>query len=56
MFGCMDSWLLYRLTGRHLTEVSNIAATGMFDPFTMQYAGWVFPLFNIPRSIMPEVR
>ena len=25
-----------------------MAATGLFDPFTMDYAGWVFTLFNIP--------
>jgi hypothetical protein len=28
--------------------MSNIAATGIFDPFTLQYASWVFSLFNIP--------
>ena len=22
MFGCVDSWLLYNLTGKHMTEVS----------------------------------
>jgi len=55
MFGCVDSWLLYKLTGKHQTEVSNIAATGLFDPFTMDYAGWAFNLFSLPLSIMPEV-
>jgi hypothetical protein len=28
--------------------MSNIAATGIFDPFTRQYANWVFSLFKIP--------
>jgi len=55
MFGCVDTWLLYKLTGTHLAEVSNMAATGLFDPFTMDYAGWVFTLFNIPFCIMPEI-
>ena len=55
MFGCVDSWLLYKLTGKHVTEVSNIAATGIYDPFTMQYAGWVFNMFNIPMSMMPKI-
>lgn len=55
MFGCVDSWLIYKLTGKHITEVSNIAATGLFDPFTLQYAGWAFNMFSIPMSIMPEV-
>ena len=33
-------------------QVSNVAATGMFDPFTMSYAGWVFNIFNIPGSLL----
>ncbi|XP_023326829.1 putative glycerol kinase 5 isoform X2 [Eurytemora carolleeae] len=55
MFGCVDSWLLYNLTGKHMTEISNIAATGMFDPFTMEYASWIYSLFNIPESMMPRI-
>jgi len=55
MYGGVDSWLLYKLTGNHVTEVSSIAATGMFDPFTMTYAGWVFNLFNIPDNMMPKI-
>jgi len=55
MFGCVDSWILYKLTGKHVTEISNIAATGMYDPFTMDYAGWIFTMFNMPMSIMPKV-
>jgi len=55
MFGCVDSWLLYKMTGKHMTEVSNIAATGIYDPFTLQYASWMFTMFNIPKSMMPEI-
>ena len=36
LFGCIDTWLIYKLTGKHLTEVSNIAASGFYDPFIMQ--------------------
>ena len=35
--------------------MSNIAATGMYDPFTLQYASWMFTLFNIPISMMPRI-
>jgi len=55
MFGCVESWLLYKMTGRHMTEVSSIAATGLFDPFTMRYGMWAFNLFSLPISIMPEI-
>jgi len=55
MFGCVDTWILYKLTGKHVTEASNIAATGIYDPFTMDYASWVFNMFDIPMSMMPKI-
>ncbi|CAK1584494.1 unnamed protein product [Parnassius mnemosyne] len=57
MFGTLETWLLYKLTGNkvHMSDVSSASATGLFDPFTMQWAGWAMPLFNIPKSILPEV-
>jgi len=55
LFGCIDSWLIYRLTGRHITEVSNISASGFFDPFIMEYAQWAFNLLSIPMRMMPKV-
>ena len=35
--------------------MSNIAATGIYDPFTHQYAGWAFSMFNIPMDMMPTI-
>ena len=36
-------------------KASNIAATGIYDPFTMDYASWVFNMFDIPMSMMPKI-
>nr|CAD7439505.1 unnamed protein product [Timema bartmani] len=57
MFGTVDTWLLYRLTaGRlHVTDVSNASATGMYDPFTMDWGSWALQLFNIPSNMLPKV-
>lgn len=57
MFGTVDTWLLYKLTGGklHVTDVSNASATGFYDPFTMSWAYWILNLFNIPSNILPEV-
>ena len=58
MFGTLDTWLLYKLSGNkklHLTNTSNVAATGLYDPFSMEYAPWAFRLFGIPYEIMPQV-
>ncbi|RVE52718.1 hypothetical protein evm_002591 [Chilo suppressalis] len=57
MFGTLDCWLLYKLTGNklHLTDVSSASATGFYDPFTMQWAGWAMTLFHIPANALPTV-
>ncbi|KAF4518517.1 hypothetical protein B566_EDAN004261 [Ephemera danica] len=57
MFGTLDTYLLYRLSGgkTHVTDASNASATGMFDPFTMTWATWAESVFNIPFSILPPV-
>ncbi|XP_045537418.1 putative glycerol kinase 5 [Papilio machaon] len=57
MFGTLDTWLLYKLTGNklHMSDVSSASATGFFDPFTMQWAGWAMTIFGIPMSALPEV-
>ncbi|XP_024872657.1 putative glycerol kinase 5 isoform X2 [Temnothorax curvispinosus] len=54
-FGGVDCWLLYKLTGRHIMDVSSASATGIFDPFTMEWADWALNLLKLPRSIFPEV-
>ncbi|KAJ4449775.1 hypothetical protein ANN_01179 [Periplaneta americana] len=57
MFGTVDTWILYKLTGGrlHVTDVSNASATGFFDPFTMKWANWALRLFQIPSDMLPEV-
>ncbi|XP_061384093.1 putative glycerol kinase 5 isoform X1 [Danaus plexippus] len=57
MFGTLDTWLLYKMTGNriHMTDVSSASATGFFDPYTMQWAGWAMAIFGIPMEALPEV-
>ncbi|CAL7939610.1 unnamed protein product [Xylocopa violacea] len=55
VFGGVDSWLLYKLTGKHVTDVSSASATGLFDPFIMCWSGVLINLLKIPLSIFPEV-
>lgn len=57
LFGTIDSWLVYKLNkGRvHVSDIGNASATGLYDPFTLQYGGWAFKLFGLPMAMMPEV-
>lgn len=57
-FGTVDSWLLWNLTGGrlHLTDVSNASRTMLFNIHTLAWDPELLRLFDIPESILPEVR
>ena len=56
-FGTIDTWLLWNLTGgrAHKTDVSNASRTMLFNIRTGQWDDRLLELFDIPRSMMPEV-
>lgn len=58
LFGTIDSWLVYRLTGGrvHATDPSNAARTMLFNIHTLQWDEELLRLFEIPASMLPEVR
>jgi glycerol kinase len=57
-FGTIDSWLLWKLTNGqvHATDVSNASRTMLFNIYTMQWDHDLLKLFDIPASMLPEVR
>ena len=57
MFGTVDSWLIYNLTGRkaHVTDVSNASRTMLFNIHTMDWDEELLKLLGIPRCILPQV-
>lgn len=57
-FGTVDTWLAYKLTSRrlHLTDVTNASRTLLFNIHTLAWDDELLTLFNIPRSMLPEVR
>ncbi|GAB6019812.1 Putative glycerol kinase 5, variant 2 [Chamberlinius hualienensis] len=57
LFGTIDTWLVWKLTGGkvHATDYSMASSSAMYDPYIKEWAGWAFNLFSIPRNIMPEV-
>ncbi|MBO5983452.1 MAG: glycerol kinase GlpK, partial [Rikenellaceae bacterium] len=58
MFGTVDTWLIWRLTKGevHVTDVSNASRTMLFNIHTLQWDKELLSLFDIPLSMMPEVR
>jgi glycerol kinase len=57
-FGTIDSWLVWNLTrGKlHITDVSNASRTMLFNIHTLKWDDELLRLFNIPSSMLPEVR
>ena len=56
-FGTVDSWLMWNLTGGeiHKTDPSNASRTMLFNIKDMTWDEELLSLFNIPRSMLPEV-
>lgn len=57
-FGTIDSWLVWKLTqGRtHVTDVSNASRTMLYNINTMEWDDELIDLFDIPKSMLPEVK
>ena len=57
-FGTVDSWLLWALTQGevHATDVTNASRTMLFNIHDMKWDPWLLDLFDIPASMLPEVR
>lgn len=53
--GTIDTWLLYKLTGKHLTDVSNASRTLLFDLNKNIWSERLLKLFEIPLNILPQV-
>src|SRR5215217_7889151 len=57
VFGTVDSWMLYKLTGEHVTEPSNAARTLLLDISTGAWDPELLGLFGgIPERSLPELR
>lgn len=57
-FGTVDSWLLWKLTNgsQHATDASNASRTMLFDITAGRWDPELLRLFDVPASMLPEVR
>jgi glycerol kinase len=57
-FGTIDSWLIWKLTGRkvHVSDVTNASRTMLFNIHTLTWDNELLELFTIPQSMLPEVK
>jgi glycerol kinase len=56
LFGTIDSWLIWRLTGRHLTDVTNASRTMLMNLHTLSWDEALLEAFGVPGAMLPEIR
>jgi glycerol kinase len=53
--GTVDSWLIFKLSGAHLTDTSNASRTMLMNLHSLQWDHEMLAMFDIPRSVLPEI-
>ncbi len=56
VFGTMDSWLIWKLTGRHVTDVTNAGRTMLMNLATLDWDDVLLDAMGVPRAMLPEIR
>ncbi|HFC11603.1 MAG TPA: glycerol kinase GlpK, partial [Anaerolineae bacterium] len=55
LFGTMDTWITWNLTGQHVTDVTNASRTMLMDLETLDWDDGLLADFDIPRSMLPRI-
>jgi glycerol kinase len=56
LFGTIDSWLIWNLTGRHATDVTNASRTLLMRLDTLAWDPVITAAMGIPAAMLPEIR
>ena len=56
IFGNMDTWLLWNMTGAQVTDVTKASRTLLMDLKTLDWDDEILRILDIPRCMLPEIR
>ena len=56
LFGTVDSFLLWKLTGHHLTDVTNASRTLLMNLETLGWSKEILDALGVPAAMLPEIR
>ncbi|MEU1899701.1 glycerol kinase GlpK [Nocardiopsis dassonvillei] len=56
LFGTMDTWIIWKLTGRHVTDVTNASRTMLMNLSTLQWDPEILEAIGVPEGVLPEIR
>jgi len=55
IFGNMDTWLIWNLTGQHITDVTNASRTLLMDLKKLDWNEEILRILGIPRAMLPAI-
>ena len=55
LFGTMDCWLIWKLTGEHVTDVTNASRTMLMNLATLDWDDTVLDAMGVPRAMLPRI-
>jgi glycerol kinase len=56
LFGNIDTWLIWNLTGEHVTDVTNASRTMLMNLKTLDWDNEILKVMGIPRTMLPEIK
>ena len=56
LFGTIDSWLIWNLTGEHVTDVTNASRTMLMDLKSLDWDEEILKALGIPRAMLPTIK
>ncbi|MEM9847707.1 MAG: glycerol kinase GlpK [Bacteroidota bacterium] len=58
LFGTIDSWLIWKLTGgkQHITDYTNASRTLMYNIRQLEWDDHMLEVLDVPKSMLPEVK
>jgi glycerol kinase len=56
LFGTMDTWLIWNLTGHHITDVTNASRTMLMSLSTVDWDDELCEALGVPRAMLPQIQ
>lgn len=56
LFGNVDSWLIWNLTGEHVTDPTNASRTMLMNLESLDWDGELLEILGVPRTLLPTIR
>lgn len=56
LFGTMDTWLIWNLTGEHVTDVTNASRTMLMNLKTLDWDAEILKVMGIPKNMLPKIK